>query len=84
MLADWYSRVVFAVIAVTLATLAGQGACTVEPVARAQSVQCGSTSNPCYVRLLALERVLEDGGGVGTDRDGLRAYVVNRVRTTGD
>ena len=55
-----------------------------EPIARAQSVQCGSRSNPCYVRLLALERVLEDGGGVGTDRDGLRVYVVNRVRTTGD
>lgn len=35
-LVDWYSRVVFGVIALSLAMLAGQEACSVEPVARAQ------------------------------------------------
>ena len=34
-LVDWYSRVVFGVIALSLAMLAGQGACSMEPVARA-------------------------------------------------
>ena len=41
---EWYNRV----IAVSLATLAGQAACGLESVARAQFT-CGAQSNPCYV-----------------------------------
>ncbi len=51
-LADWYSRMVFGVIAVSLATLAIQGACTVQPVVRAQGSECGTRFNPCYVEVL--------------------------------
>ena len=51
-LTDWYSRVVFGVIAVSLAMLAFQGACAVQPVARAQGSDCGSRFNPCYVEVL--------------------------------
>ena len=49
--ADWYNRIVFGVIALALAVLAGQSACTVEPVASAQ-FQCGEApTTPCYVVL---------------------------------
>ncbi len=51
-LADWYSRVVFGTIAVSLAMLAFQGACTVQPVVRAQGSECGARFNPCYVEVL--------------------------------
>ena len=51
-LADWYSRVVFGVIAVSLAMLAFQGACSVQPVVRAQDSECGARFNPCYVEVL--------------------------------
>ena len=51
-LADWYSRMVFGVIAISLATLAIQGACTVQPVVRAQGSECGERFNPCYVEVL--------------------------------
>ena len=52
---DWYSRVVFGVIAVALAVLAGQGACSVQPVVAAQArfpapPPCGSQARPCYVK----------------------------------
>ncbi len=80
MLADWYSRVVFGVIAVALAMLAGQGACSMEPVARAQSVPCGSPNQPCFVRIPALEDMIQ------VDRINrqarLRVHVVNRVNTS--
>ena len=52
LLADWYSRVVFGVIAASLATLAVQGACTVQPAARAQGSACGDRFDPCYVEVL--------------------------------
>ena len=52
LLADWYSRVVFGVIATSLATLAVQGACTVQPVAQAQGSACGDRFDPCYVEVL--------------------------------
>ena len=51
-LADWYGRVVFGVIAVSLATLALQGARTVQPVVRAQDSACGARFDPCYVEVL--------------------------------
>lgn len=51
-LADWYSRMVFGVIAISLAMLAFQGACTVQPVVRAQGSECGARINPCYVEVL--------------------------------
>ena len=51
-MADWYTRVVFGVIAVSLAMLALQGACSVQPVVRAQDSQCGARFNPCYVEVL--------------------------------
>lgn len=51
-LADWYSRMVFGVIAISLAMLAFQGACTVQPVVRAQDSECGARFNPCYVEVL--------------------------------
>lgn len=51
-LADWYSRVVFGVIAVSLAILAYQGATTVQPVVHAQDSECGTRFNPCYVEVL--------------------------------
>lgn len=54
-LAEWYSRVVFGVIAVSLAMLALQGACTVQPVVRAQSSECGARFNPCYVEVLGVD-----------------------------
>ena len=72
MLADWYSRVVFGVIAVALAMLAFQGAFTVEPVAHAQSERCGSQYNPCYVEIENLESTL------------LRVEMVGLVRTRPD
>ena len=53
-LADWYSRVVFGVIAVSLAMLALQGACTVPPVMRAKESECGARFNPCYVEVLGV------------------------------
>ena len=52
LLVDWYSRVVFGVIAVSLASLAFQGACTVQPVVRAQGSECGARFDPCYVEVL--------------------------------
>ena len=78
MLADWYSRVVFGVIAVALVTLAGQGACSVEPVALAQGVQCGSMDNPCYVQFPKEFQEAENGLTTPT---ALRVCVVNPVRT---
>ncbi len=54
-LADWYSRVVFGVIAVSLAMLALQGACTVQPVVCAQGSECGARFNPCYVEVLGVD-----------------------------
>ena len=45
---EWYNRAVLGVIAMSLARLAGQTACGVETVARAQFT-CGSQSNPCHV-----------------------------------
>ncbi len=51
-LTDWYSRVVFSVIAVSLAILAFQGANTVQPVVHAQDSACGARFNPCYVEVL--------------------------------
>ena len=51
-LVDWYSRVVFGVIAVSLAMLAFQGACAVQPAMRAQGSECGARFNPCYVEVL--------------------------------
>ena len=51
-LTDWYSRVVFGIIAVSLAMLAFQGARTVQPVVRAQGSECGARFNPCYVEVL--------------------------------
>ncbi len=52
LLTDWYSRVVFGVIAVSLAMLAVQGAWTVEPVLHAQGSECGNSRfNPCYVEV---------------------------------
>jgi hypothetical protein len=51
-LSDWYSRVVFGVIAVSLAMLALQGAGAVQPVVRAQGSECGARFNPCYVEVL--------------------------------
>ena len=80
MLADWYSRVVFGVIAVALAMLAGQGTCSMEPVARAQSVPCGSPDQPCFVRIPALEDMIQ----VADPRiqPKLRVHVVNRVNTS--
>ena len=80
MLADWYSRVVFGVIAVALATLAGQGACSVEPIAHAQTVQCGSRNQPCYVEIPVLNQVLHKGNNSTRNDDGLRVYVVNTGR----
>lgn len=84
MLADWYSRVVFGVIAVALATLAGQGACSVEPIAHAQTEQCGSRNQPCYVKVPVLDQVFQKDNNVVREYDGLRVYVVNSVRTVGD
>ena len=52
LLTDWYSRVVFGVIAVSLAILAFQGASTVQPVVHAQDSECGARFNPCYVEVL--------------------------------
>ena len=54
-LTDWYSRVVFGVIAVSLAMLALQGACAVQPVVRAQGSECGARFNPCYVEVLGVD-----------------------------
>ena len=83
-LADWYSRVVFGVIAAALAMLAGQGACSVEPVARAQSAPaqsapCGSYDQPCFVRIPTLEHVIEVDQIHPQPR--LRVHVVNVVDT---
>ncbi len=58
-LADWYSRVVFGVIAVSLAMLALQGACSVQPVVRAQDSQCGARFNPCYVEVLDVDGTVD-------------------------
>ena len=78
-LADWYSRAVFGVIAVALAMLAIQGARVVEPVAHAQQdMQCGGSENqPCYVKFPAvfLDEISELDG-MGQSR-GLRVYVTN-------
>ena len=80
MLVDWYSRVVFGVIALSLAMLAGQGACSVEPVARAQSELCGSPDRPCFVRVPALEEMIQvDHPRLGPR---LKVHVVNRVNTS--
>ena len=77
MLSEWYNRVVFGVIAVALVTLAGQGACAVEPGMHAQQMECGSSmSNPCYVRIPALERTIQNGDGNFND-DSLRVLVIN-------
>lgn len=78
-LVDWYSRVVFGVIAFSLAMLAGQGACSVEPVARAQSEPCGSPERPCYVRIPPLEEMIQVDRNYRQPR--LRVHVVNRVKT---
>lgn len=51
-LTDWYSRVVFGVIAISLAALAFQGAGKVQPVVHAQDSECGARFNPCYVEVL--------------------------------
>ena len=52
-LTDWYSRVVFGVIAVSLAILAFQGVATMQPVVHAQESECGTRRfNPCYVEVL--------------------------------
>lgn len=60
LLTDWYSRVVFGVIAVSLAMLAVQGACTVEPVVHAQGSGCGDERyNPCYVEVLGVEETVD-------------------------
>ena len=80
MLADWYSRVVFGVIAVALAMLVGQVACSMEPVARAQSVPCGSPDQPCFVRIPALEDLIQADHPHRQPR--LRVHVVNRVNTS--
>ena len=80
MLADWYSRVVFGVIAISLAMLAGEGACSMEPVARAQSVPCGSPAQPCFVRIPALEDMIQVDHPRPQPR--LRVHVVNRVNTS--
>ena len=81
MLVDWYSRVVFGVIALSLAMLAGQGACSMEPVARAQSELCGSPDRPCFVRIPALEEMIQvDDYQRPNPR--LRVHVVNRVNTS--
>ena len=58
-LADWYSRVVFGVIAVSLAILAFQGAATVQPVVHAQESECGARYNPCYVEVLDVAGTLD-------------------------
>ena len=79
LLADWYSRVVFGVIAVALAMLAGQGACSMEPVARAQSVPCGSPDQPCFVRIPALEDMIQVDHPHLQPK--LRVHVVNQVKT---
>ena len=80
MLADWYSRVVFGVIAVSLAVLAGQGACSMEPVARAQSGPCGSPDQPCFVRIPVLEDMIQVYHP--SEQPRLRVHVVNRVNTS--
>ena len=76
---DWYSRVVFVVIAVALAMLAVQGAWPVEPVVAAPAQfrslpPCGSRDLPCYVKFLpwdvGMER-LPDG------RNALAVWVAN-------
>ena len=72
MLADWYSRVVFGVIAVALAMLAFQGVFTVESVAHAQSERCGSEYDPCFVEIKNLEETL------------LKVEMVGLVRTRPD
>ena len=58
-LADWYSRVVFGVIAVSLAILAFQGAGTVQPVVHAQDSPCGARFNPCYVTVLDVDGTVD-------------------------
>ena len=80
-LVDWYSRVVFGVIALSLAMLAGQGACSMEPVARAQSGPCGSPDQPCFVRILALEDMIQVDQTY-RQQPRLRVHVVNRVNTS--
>ena len=76
---DWYSRVVFGVIAVALAMLAVQGAWPVEPVVAAPAQfglppPCGSQLRPCYVTFrswdVGMER-LPDG------RNALAVWVAN-------
>jgi hypothetical protein len=76
-LVDWYSRVVFGVIALSLAMLAGQGACSLEPVARAQSGPCGSPDQPCFVRVLALEDMIQVNQ-LHRQQPKLRVHVVNQ------
>ena len=78
MLSEWYNRVVFGVIAVALVTLACQGTFTVEPTMHASQMGCGATaSNPCYVRIPALERTIQTRYGVSNDHS-LRVLVINK------
>ena len=79
MRADWYSRVVFGVIAAALVTLVVQGGFAVEPVEAAQVMQCGSRANPCYVQFP--ENVLLRSNTFGGSA--LKVHVVNPVRTVG-
>ena len=60
--AKWYDRVVLGVIAIALATLAWQSLLGTETVVHAQ-FECGSESNPCYVRLDPTDDLIEKDFG---------------------